>query len=87
MGKVLGLKVYSILIKDGTNKYIVGRISGMAEALGVNKANMNGFANQQPKDHPEQLIVHQYMTKHQYIKLQKLIEKNYPGLCAFEGIK
>lgn len=87
MGKLLGAKVYSILIKDGSNPYIVGRISGMAEALGAKHADRKGYANQQAKENPNQIIIHHYMTKHQYMKLQKLIEKNYPGLCAFEGIK
>ena len=74
-------KRFKVCIKDDSNKYINGRISGMVAAL--SDENDRVFANTKLDDNSTVLEVRLETSEENWAKMQKVIERNYPGLCDF----
>lgn len=81
---MMGEKVYKILVKDCTNEYILGRISGMIRALGdPNSKNEYEFALKGFPYSPNFRVLRVKTTYWRYRKIRKALEKHYPGMCVF----
>lgn len=79
----MGKKKYEVLVKDNTNQYICGRISGILLALSGSKAR-RGYANRVIPAGPNMEIFRVRTTRRRYLKMKKLIDLCYPDLCEFD---
>lgn len=76
-------KVYEVLVKNNSNKYILGRVSGIIRGLMMRK-DADNYPQVIVQLHPEQTIVKVETTRWNYLRMKKRIEKCYPSLCVFE---
>lgn len=79
----MGKKKFRITIKKEhklCKEYVIGRISGLMYCIctGVGNTSYAGA------DVGEELVLFTETTKRKYMKLKKVIEKQYPGLCEFD---
>lgn len=74
-------KVYKILVKDCSNEYILGRISGILR--GANGDENWEFAQQGFPYSPKLRILRVKTTYWKYRKMKNRIETDYPGMCVF----
>lgn len=79
MGKKM---LYEIIVKDASNQYIVGRISGILETICGDRKDLTRYTNVSVDDMNFEIIRIE-ATERKFRKARKIIEQLYPNKCAF----
>lgn len=78
---MFGKKTYRTVVMDGTNDYVVGRISGIQSAIAKSKVH---FAHVTYPNGSSIMILPVKASRLQYSRIKRTIETRYPGLCIFD---
>ena len=75
-------KIYKVLVRDATNEYILGRISGVLLAL-TNTKDCRYYAMTGDSDNPKYRMIRVETTRWRFNVARKIIEQHYPEYCLF----
>lgn len=78
----MGKKFYEVIVNDGTNQYVVGRISGILEAICGDRRDLKRFANGSVEGF-NFVIIRVETIGWKFRKARKVIEQLYPKKCVF----
>lgn len=81
---MLGIKKYTTVIMDGSDKKKVKEITSIFEMM-KNKRFSRIKAKPIDKDHPTMLAFTTIMSAQRYHDTRRIINDAYPGLCVFDA--
>lgn len=80
---MLGYKIYTTVIMEGSSKFVNREITGMID-MGTRRLFGRSKCRQLDRQHPTMKVIKRFTNASRYNETRKLIEKFYPGVCAFD---
>lgn len=80
---MLGFKKHNIVIMEGSSKFVNHEILGMVDCI-TNRRISRTRCQKFDGEHPTMFVIERVTTPRRFHTLKQLIEKVYPGICAFD---
>lgn len=79
---MLGMKVYTTVIQDGSSKFVNREITGILDLMTKRRIGRTR-CRKLDRNHPTTMVLKRLTTANRYREAKLMIEKTYPGYCAF----